>query len=61
MPPKVLDMPPTVRIYPKTIQIGLPKKFIEHGTRDYIYQKYNMDSNSILKKIKEVWPELGVI
>jgi len=47
--------------YPKTLQIGLPKKFIEHGTRDYIYQKYNMDSNSILKKIKEVWPELGVI
>ena len=25
--------------YPKTLQIGLPKKFIEHGTRDYIYQK----------------------
>ena len=47
--------------YPKTLQIGLPKKFIEHGTRDYIYQKYNMDSNSILKKIKEIWPELGVI
>ena len=26
--------------YPKTLQIGLPKKFIEHGTRDYIYQKF---------------------
>ena len=46
------------RISSDVIRIGFQKLFIEHGTRDYIYNKFKLDSNSIFKKIKTSWPEL---
>lgn len=37
----------------KVINIGWPDKFIEHGTSDELYHKYNMDPESIAERIKE--------
>ena len=45
---------------PKILPIGFPKKFIEHGTRDYIYKKYKMDPESVIEKIKTNWTELKI-
>jgi len=35
----------------KVYRYGLPKKYIEHGTRDYIYEKYNLSAKSIFKDL----------
>jgi 1-deoxy-D-xylulose-5-phosphate synthase len=31
--------------------LGLPDKFIEQGTQEEIYKKYNLDTESIIKTI----------
>ncbi len=41
------------KIYHKCIPICFPNRFIEHGTPDEIYAKYEMDAASIAKKITE--------
>lgn len=33
---------------------ALPDKFIEHGSRDELYKRYGLDSNSIYNKIKKI-------
>lgn len=40
------------------LRIGFNKQFIEHGTRDYIYKKYNIDAKSVCNTIKGKWKEL---
>ena len=35
----------------KTICLGIPDKFLEHGTQDEIYKLCGLDKNSIIKKI----------
>ncbi|MGR3176462.1 MAG: 1-deoxy-D-xylulose-5-phosphate synthase [Candidatus Anammoxibacter sp.] len=42
----------------RVLQIGFPKQFIEHSTRDYIYKKYNIDAASVLITIKERWSDI---
>lgn len=41
---------------PTVMRFGFPKRFIEHGTRDYIYHQYGLDvdtvSGKIINKIK---------
>ena len=39
----------------KLIRIGFPNCFVEKGLRSYLYPKYNMDYESILKRIKKSW------
>lgn len=48
------------RINSSVIRIGFSKQFVEHGTRDYIYKKFELDAHSIYNKIKETWPEIWV-
>lgn len=40
------------------MRIGFPQKFIEHGSREYLYEKYKIDYKSIFNTIKEDWSEL---
>ncbi|MDC0183200.1 1-deoxy-D-xylulose-5-phosphate synthase [Nitrosomonadales bacterium] len=35
----------------KTICLGIPDKFLEHGTQEEIYKQCGLDKNSIIKKI----------
>jgi 1-deoxy-D-xylulose-5-phosphate synthase len=42
----------------KLMRIGFDKEFVEHGTRDYIYQKRGMDYISVTNRITSSWPEL---
>lgn len=37
----------------KVINIGLPDKFIEHGSTEELFKKYNLDSEGIANKILE--------
>jgi 1-deoxy-D-xylulose-5-phosphate synthase len=48
------------RICHRCLRIGLPDRFIEHGSADEIYEKYGMDAASAAKKIKEM-PEDGTV
>jgi len=41
------------------MRIGFSKKFVEHGTRDYIYSKNEMDHTSVKNRILAMWPELN--
>jgi 1-deoxy-D-xylulose-5-phosphate synthase len=34
------------------LRFGFPKKYIEHGTREWIYKQYNLDAYSISQSIK---------
>ncbi|MCJ9430326.1 1-deoxy-D-xylulose-5-phosphate synthase [Kordiimonas marina] len=36
---------------PAVQRFGFPKQFIEHGTRDYIYRQYGLDTDSVCAKI----------
>ena len=40
---------------PDIIRVTLGDVFVDHGTRPYLYKKYNIDENSILEKIKDRW------
>jgi 1-deoxy-D-xylulose-5-phosphate synthase len=40
---------------PEIIRVTLGDVFLEHGMRSYLYKKYNIDENSILKKIRNRW------
>ena len=35
-----------------TLQLGLPDNFIEQGSQEQIYKKLGLDSEGIIKKIK---------
>ena len=35
------------------LSYAFPDKFIEHGTRDQLFERYKLDSESIYKDIKE--------
>ena len=48
------------RINSSVIRIGFSKQFVEHGTRDYIYKKFELDAYSVYNKIKQTWPEIWV-
>ncbi|MDO4176342.1 MAG: 1-deoxy-D-xylulose-5-phosphate synthase [Bacillota bacterium] len=37
----------------KVINLGWPDKFIEHGTQDELYAKYNLDAESIAETVKK--------
>ena len=35
----------------KTLCLGIPDHFVEHGTQEEIYKQCGLDKNSIIKKI----------
>ncbi len=41
------------------IRIGLPCKFIPHGKRDVLLEKYGLNKEGIARRIKEVLPHHG--
>ncbi|MBI4721497.1 MAG: 1-deoxy-D-xylulose-5-phosphate synthase [Candidatus Stahlbacteria bacterium] len=51
---KVLEFYNANNIYPKKLlRIGLPDKFIEHGARDILLEKYGLSPDGIRQKVKE--------
>ncbi len=42
----------------KQLRVGFKKQFVQHGTREYIYKKFSLDSISTYNKIKNTWSEL---
>ncbi|WP_019530915.1 1-deoxy-D-xylulose-5-phosphate synthase [Dasania marina] len=38
---------------PTILRYGFPKKYIEHGTRDWIYKKYHIDAESISLSVSQ--------
>jgi 1-deoxy-D-xylulose-5-phosphate synthase len=45
---------------PKVECIGLPDRFIEHGSPELFRSKFDLDSNGIVRRIKAAFPEFGV-
>ena len=45
------------RINSKLLRIGLPDKFIEHGSQQIIRHKYGLDDKGIIKTIKKFLAE----
>jgi len=43
----------------KTECIGLPDKFIEHGTQELLRSIFNLDSTGIAERVKYSFPELS--
>jgi 1-deoxy-D-xylulose-5-phosphate synthase len=37
----------------KTLRIGLPDRFIEHGPQALLREKYGLDANGIYRSVKE--------
>lgn len=54
----ILELIDTLDVSSKILRIGFEKQFIEHGTRDYIYKKYKIDSDSVIEKMKNKFPEI---
>jgi 1-deoxy-D-xylulose-5-phosphate synthase len=42
----------------KLIRAGFAKEFVEHGTRDYIYESRGIDFKSVATRMSKTWPEL---
>lgn len=42
----------------KVLRIGFNKQFIENGSREYLYKKYQLDAKSIIEKMRTKWEEL---
>ncbi|MCH2226832.1 MAG: 1-deoxy-D-xylulose-5-phosphate synthase [Candidatus Caenarcaniphilales bacterium] len=42
----------------KLHRVGFKKEFILHGTRDYIYKKYNLDYEFVHNEIKSKWGDI---
>ena len=40
------------------LRINLGDEFIEHGTRNYLYELRNISENDILNSMKNKWPDL---
>jgi 1-deoxy-D-xylulose-5-phosphate synthase len=51
---KINDLNLDVKLH----RVGFKKEFILHGTRDYIYRKYNLDYESILRELQFKWGDL---
>ncbi|MDO8568453.1 MAG: 1-deoxy-D-xylulose-5-phosphate synthase [Dehalococcoidales bacterium] len=45
---------------PRIQCLGLPDRFIEHGSQEIIRSIFNLDADGIIRKIKESFPELFV-
>lgn len=41
----------------KVMRIGFPQQFIEHGSREYLYEHYGIDCQSVFLKMKQNWFE----
>jgi 1-deoxy-D-xylulose-5-phosphate synthase len=44
---------------PDIIRVTLGDRFVEHGTRRYLYERYRMDEPSILARMEDRWPDLA--
>jgi 1-deoxy-D-xylulose-5-phosphate synthase len=42
----------------RLVRLGLPQKFIEHGQREFLLEKYGLSAHAIAKKIKEELAQL---
>ena len=40
----------------KALNIGVPDKFIEHGTQEILRKKYGLDEEGIANKVMELFP-----
>ena len=40
------------------LRINLGDEFIEHGTRNFLYDLRNISENDVIKEIKNKWPDL---
>ncbi|MCM8803757.1 MAG: 1-deoxy-D-xylulose-5-phosphate synthase [Candidatus Omnitrophica bacterium] len=49
----LLELLSDMKLKKDILRIGLPNKFIEHGDRDFLLDKYGLSSEKIYKKIKE--------
>ncbi len=45
---------------PNVLRITLGNLFVEHGTRPFLYKKYNVNEISVIKSMKERWPDLKI-
>lgn len=51
----VLELISEVDIKAKVKRLGLPDKYIEHGTQKILRQKYGIDSDGIYQSVKEIF------
>jgi len=54
----ILEHMNSLNVRAKLMRIGFKKQFIEHGTREYIYEKYGLDADSVYTRIKNKWSNL---
>jgi transketolase C-terminal domain/subunit len=40
---------------PDIVRVDLGEVFVEHGTRPYLYKKYEIDEGAIVEKVKHRW------
>ena len=45
-------------IYVNVLNIAIPDEYVEHGNVDILYHEVGIDSDTILKRIKEVYHPL---
>ena len=41
----------------KVVNIGLPDRFIEHGTQEILRGKYGLDEEGIFNRVMELFPD----
>ena len=51
----VLDVLAKANLHPEILKFGYPDKCIEHGCKRDVSKRYNMDEETILAKILEIW------
>ncbi|ADI01218.1 1-deoxy-D-xylulose-5-phosphate synthase [Syntrophothermus lipocalidus] len=54
----VLEMAADLRRHCNILRVGVPDRFIEHGSVDALFDELGMDASGIVAKVMETWPEL---
>jgi len=54
----VLEMAADLRRHCNILRVGVPDRFIEHGSVDALFGELGMDASGIVAKVMETWPEL---
>lgn len=54
----VLEVVTDANATAKVKRVGFPKNYIAHGTREYVYEKYGLDADSVMRSLKTEWLEL---
>lgn len=54
----VLEMAADLRRHCNILRVGVPDRFIEHGSVDALFDELGIDATGIVAKVMETWPEL---